>query len=500
MSNWRAKYFESETPLSVTEQTLLQHATRILRVFLATALSSLALGAQARDEGTKLAPAELEEHQGLSERTEVGPFFYSFRSNVFHQWAVPPLMSYAQDEELPSTEFDVLYPLLTYDRFGEEYRFQVLQWFSLAGGSSQSGTNRQRFSVFPFYLQQRSADDTQDYTSVFPFYGRLQNRFFRDEIFYLLWPGYVQSRKRDVVTDNYLLPFFHLRRGEALRGWQLWPIAGHETKQPLLKTNAWVEAVTVPGHERRFVLWPFFLDQRAGIGSTNEQHTQALLPFYSFTRSPLRDATAVPFVLGWSSIEDRGRGYREIGAPWPLLVFRRGEHAHTTRVWPFFSHATNRTLQSTWYAWPIYRYNRLTAAPLDRERTRILLFLYSDIVERNTEAGTQRTRRELWPLFVHRRDWEGNERLQILALLEPLLPQSDSIERNYSPLWSLWRDERNAKTGARHQSLLWNLYQRHAGPLGITNSALFGLVQHSSEHGWRVFFLPRRQASACDCE
>ena len=51
----------------------------------------------------------------------------------------------------------------------------------------------------------------------FPLYGHLQNRLFRDEIFFVLFPVYGESRKRDVVTDNYLYPFFHLRHGEACR-------------------------------------------------------------------------------------------------------------------------------------------------------------------------------------------------------------------------------------------------------------------------------------------
>ncbi|HWN96879.1 MAG TPA: hypothetical protein VNT99_17760, partial [Methylomirabilota bacterium] len=267
---------------------------------------------------------------------------------------------------------------------------------------------------------------------------------------------------------------------------------------PTVRTNTWGDEIPVPGHDRKFVLWPFFLNQRAGLGSTNEEHTQAVIPFYSFTRSPLRDATAVPFVLGWSSVDDRGRKYRETGAPWPLVVFRRGESAHTTRLWPFYSRATNQFLESTWYLWPVYKYNRVHSYPLDRDRKRILLYLYSDTIERNTETGNARRRREMWPFFLHRRDWNGNERLQILAPLEPILPNNKSIERNYSPLWSLWRDEKNAQTGARSQSLLWNLYRRETGTNGSKTAMLFGLIHYSSapEKGFQRPFSWRNDESA----
>lgn len=430
-----------------------------------------------------------------------GPLFYSERRPEAHIWAVPPIVSMAYDSGVDSREIDFLYPALTYDRFGDQYRFQILQLLSFAGGENQAGLDRDRFSLFPFYLQQRSEDGSDDYTWVLPFYGRLRNRLFRDEVFFVAMPIYVQSRKRDVVTDNYLFPIVHLRHGDGLQGWQVWPLVGHERKVVTSSTNTWGDVIPVPGHDRKFVLWPFYLQQRAGLGSTNEELTRAVIPLFSMTRSPLRDSTSVPWLLGATVTEDRGRKYREIGAPWPLIVFRRGETANTSRVWPFYSHATNQFLESTWYLWPVYKYNRVHSDPLDRDRTRILLFLYSDTVERNTEARTFRRRQDLWPFFTRRQDWDGSERLQVLALIEPVLPNNKSIERNYSPLWSLWRDERNARTGVRSRSLLWNLYRSESSGKNRRMSALFGLVQRTSgESGsrWRLFYWPQGEASNQD--
>src|SRR6185436_4801221 len=168
----------------------------------------------------------------------------------------PPLMSMTHDAGVDSTEFDILYPLLTYDRYGAEYRFQIFQLFNFAGGNVENETNKHRFALFPIYLQQRSEDGTENYTSVLPFYGHLKNRFFRDEIFYVMMPFYVQTRKRDVVTDNYLFPIFHLRQGPGLKGWQFFPLLGHEQKVPTLKTNNWNDLVPVSGHDWKFFLWP----------------------------------------------------------------------------------------------------------------------------------------------------------------------------------------------------------------------------------------------------
>src|SRR3954447_20919569 len=78
-------------------------------------------------------------HFGLTldagERTEaVGPFFYSDEIEEQYRWAIPPLMSWTHDRGIDSEEFDFLYPILTWDRFGKEYRFQILQVFNFAGG------------------------------------------------------------------------------------------------------------------------------------------------------------------------------------------------------------------------------------------------------------------------------------------------------------------------------------------------------------------------------
>jgi hypothetical protein len=432
-----------------------------------------------------LAPGEREE--------ALGPLYYFERKESFRLWAAPPVFSYTLDQETDFAEFDLAYPFLTYDRFGSEYRFQICQVLSFSGGKTQTQTNVHRFSLFPFYFQQRSLEPGKNYTALFPIYGRLENRLFRAEIRFVLFPIYGQSRKKDFVTDNYLYPIFHIRRGDGLRGWQFWPLIGNEHKGVTTRTNEWGETQMVAGHNKFFMPWPIFFNQRTGIGSENPERHQALLPFYSYLRSPQRDSTTYPWPLGLTITDDRARKYREVGAPWPLVVFARGEGKYGNRFWPLFGHVRNPILQSDFFLWPLYKYNRAHAPPLDRERTRILFFLYSELSEKNEETGTALERTDLWPLFTAKRDHEGNERLQILAPLEPLLPNNKSIERNYSPLWSIWRSEKNAKTGATSHSFLWNLYRFDTTREARKGSLLFGLFQYQSDpegKRLRIFYIP----------
>jgi hypothetical protein len=428
------------------------------------------------------------------ERTEAfGPFFSREKREQEEVIALSPVWSYRHDESTDFAEHDFLYPLLTLDRFGLEYRWQFLQLFSFSGGQTMDTTGKRRITLFPFYFQQRSPDPELNYTAVVPFYGTLKNRLFRDEIKFIMMPVYVQTRKRDVVTDNYLAPFFHLRRGDALKGWQFWPLVGHERKLVTTRTNQYDEVETIGGHEKRFVLWPLWIKNELGLGTTNVQRQFVSLPLYSAQRAPMRDSTTFLWPFGLTITDDREKQYREWAFPWPFIDFARGEGKTLNRVWPLFSVGRTKVLESQVYLWPLYRRTQLKSDPLDRQRTRILFFVYSDLVERNTATGTELERTALWPLFTARREHDGSERLQLFAPLEPLLPASTAVERNYAPLWSVWRSERNGKTGAASQSFLWNLYRRETTPTTKKCSLLFGAFGYQSGPDgtrWRLFYVP----------
>ncbi len=426
------------------------------------------------------------------ERTEAaGPFFYDEHRDTAHTWAIPPLFSKTVDPALPLVEIDFIYPILTYDRYGDQYRWQLFQLLSFAGGPTQTEQVRRRFTLFPIYFQQRSSDTNENYTAFLPFYGHLKHRLFRDEAYVVMFPFYLKTRKGDVITRNYVYPIYHVRHGPRLYGWQVFPFVGHEHKQLTTITNRFEELESTPGHDRRFVLWPFYFNAYSGLGTTNIAHQYGIIPAYALLRSPQRNSTTVlwPF---FSHIDDREKKYREWDLPWPLIEFARGQGKYTSRVFPFYSHAYNTNLQSDFILWPVYKFNRVHSDTLDRRRTRIMFFLYSDTREKNTETGAFRRRMET-PVFSKRRELNGNTRFQVLNLLEPFVSGSHKIERDYSPLWSVWRAERNAQTGATSQSLLWNLYRRQTAPGTKEVSAFFGLYQSKSDTNRacrKILFIP----------
>ena len=91
------------------------------------------------------------------ERTEaLGPFFYTQESDTEKTWAIPPLFSEVKDPAVELHEYDFVYPVLTYRRYGTEHRWQLMQLLSFAGGENQAEQKAKRFTLFPLYFRQTS--------------------------------------------------------------------------------------------------------------------------------------------------------------------------------------------------------------------------------------------------------------------------------------------------------------------------------------------------------
>lgn len=469
-----------------------------LTLILCTALAMAAL-AQDSDEvnaGPFYSDVRLTLTSGY--RTELGPLFYSQESGAERQWGLPPFFSRSKTADVDWSEWEFLYPVVDYRRFGDEYRVQFVEFLAFSGGKSEPSTNVDKFTIFPVYFRQRAKDTNLNYTAVVPFYGEIKNRLFRDDIKFILFPAYSETRKKDVVTDNYLYPFFDVRHGDHLTGWQFWPLVGVEHKDPTWHTNNLDEVVTNGGYDKFFAAFPFYFKGRSGMGTTNEETNLSIIPFYLHSKSPAREQTSYGWPLGYNVIDDREQKYVEHDVLWPIIVNARGDK-EVTRVFPFYSQAHNHDLESDFYMWPIYKFNRLKSPPLERTRTRILFFLYSDINETNASSHSSFHRVDFWPFYTYRKEPNGDKRLQVIAFLEPFFPNNRAVTREYSHFWSLWRDEENHKTGATSQSLLWNFYRRDTTPHSKNFSLLFGLFQYQSGaegRRWRVCYMTVKKEPA----
>jgi len=257
-------------------------------------------------------------------RTEAaGPFYYQQQADSESTWALPPLFSCDRNPLVEAHEDDFLYPLLSHLRYGHEHRWQLFQLLSTASGREPSDADVKRFTLYPIYFQQRATDTNLNYTAFVPFYGRLKNRLYHDEIYFVGFPIFSETRKRDVVTDNYVFPFVSVSHGDGLAGWQVWPFVGHEHKDVTTETNGFGDTAVVGGHDQSFIFWPIYLNQTNGIGTDNPERFYAAIPFFAVTRSPQRDSTAVLWPV-FAVIDDRAKQYHEWQGPWPFVIFTHG--------------------------------------------------------------------------------------------------------------------------------------------------------------------------------
>ncbi len=420
----------------------------------------------------------------------LGPLWATYEADDVRSWRIAPLFSRELDPISDRDEWDVLFPLSTYDRFGTEWQVQFLQMLRFSGGASVDGDIKRRQTLFPLYFRQHSRSGTNDYLAIIPFYGHVRNRLFRDEVRFVLPPLWVESSKRGMVTKNFLFPVFHVRTGAGTTGWQAWPLLGAESRSPSVRTNALDEPEVVPGHSLKFLAWPFLLHEKAGVGGPNPTTNFFAFPWYLRTRSPQMDFT---WWMGFSHRTRRADNFEEWAYPWPFLGHARGPGKHADRFFPFWGKATNATQQSDFLLWPLYTHRRLQSGTLDRERFRILFMGYSSTREEDTTTGRAAKRRSLWPLFTWRRQADGKERLQVMAPVEPAMPGNKSVERLYSPLWSVWRSESDPARKTASRSLLWNLWRHERSGAQSRASLLFGAIQsRTGPHGrsWRIMGLP----------
>jgi hypothetical protein len=203
--------------------------------------------------------------------------------------------------------------------------------------------------------------------------------------------------------------------------------------------------------------------------------TTALWPLFSYT-------------------DDRERDYKEWGMPYPVVVIARGPGKNAARFWPIYGQASSDKIKTRFVLAPLFRSKEVISGNLHRQRWGIAYFVYDHVNERNTETGQIYKRRNQLPLFTYTKQLDGTEYFQILALLEPILPNSESLRRTIAPLWAIWRTEKNANTGKKSHSFLWNLFRRESTPTTKKTSFLMGLFRHESSgegKSLRLFYLPK---------
>ena len=184
--------------------------------------------------------------------------------------------------------------------------------------------------------------------------------------------------------------------------------------------------------------------------------SQGFLPFYTRDTAPglISENYLWPF-FGYTHRTEPFR-YDEQRYFWPLLVQGRGDSRRVNRWAPFYTHSNIKGYDKTWVAWPLYRHAEWADGNIAQEKNQFLYFLYLSQTQRSLSnpAAAPAHKTHLWPLFSAWDNGAGRRQVQVLSPLEVFFPSNDVIRQLYTPLFALYRYDRDA-ANERH-SLLWN--------------------------------------------
>jgi len=371
----------------------------------------------------------------------LGPLFKLQHQKEARDLAVRPLFYDTSDEEKTWHVTEYLYPLASSENSSDVSTFQFLQLYQNNTYRKSEEENKQKGTMFfPFYISGQS-EKYGSYTSVFPFYGDIYERFWRDEYHYVMFPLYGRTVKRGTTTRNYLWPIFSTTSGEKEQGFQVWPLYGQSAKEGV--------------YRKRFVLWPFYMQEESGLDTDNPTSKLYMIPFYAATDSPKSTAHYYLWPFFGHKTEADGK-QEEWDYFWPFVRTIQGEKRTLNSYLPFYSRDERKESRKSWYMWPLVKHEEMDTEAFRQERTRLLYFLYSDNRESWPKDGTERRRKAFWPLFVYNRDTRGIKSLSLIAPVESILDR-DGIERSWAPFWRLYQQRWDDK-GDSAVSLLWNLY------------------------------------------
>jgi hypothetical protein len=412
-------------------------------------------------------------------RSGVGPLIHHGRSldGDVEERGLRPLFFWRREKGAQTSEWEFLYPLATYRRREGDWDFQFLRLLNARGEGSPQAGREEHADFSPFYFSGvRESGET--YHGILPFWGKVYDRLFWEEWEWVLFPLYSRTVRSGAETFYFPWPILSVTRGvdpaSPHRGFRLVPLYGHETKEGAF--------------EKYFALWPLFMYQRTGLDGDEPEEMLAFFPFYAARRSPKWDQTTVLWPL-FTYTDDRGKAYEQWDVAWPIFKYARGESRQALFIFPLYME--DRKLLRDEYLFREIRYHDFAVLfPLfirqreefigsRKERYRILWYLYSDAREEGRDGATRRI--DVWPLMRYDRDREGGVVFQTLALLEPLLPRNEWIERNYSPLWALYTYRANPAGESVH-SFLWNLV-RHEETLAGRSIEFLGPLLAYRETG-----------------
>ncbi len=406
-----------------------------------------------------------------SDWTAFGPFLESRHTSTQQILSFRPLWTQFESTEREATSRHLLYPLFSHYDYTHHSHWHVL---NLIRRASHEDSDYRSTQIFPFYFSRQTGDPETSYRALWPIGGTLRNFLWRDRMDFIAWPLFLRTEKGTEIRYSTPWPFIQYRTGEDARGFGLWPIYGRFQREA--------------DYDRTWALWPLIYHYRDNLDQEVPYERFGILPLYASERADgMRSQTFLWPFFGYTRENEPRPLYRENRYLWPFFVQGRGEEKHVNRWMPFYTHESRGDQSKHWYLWPVLKREHTQLPALERQRTQVLFFIYRDEHLFNSDRGFSARRSYLWPLYGYNHNGAGHRQFQTLDPLGVFFPRNEKIRENWSPLFALYRYDRQPER-TRH-SLLWNLFvlERGSDQTGaIYLGPLFERVNDGSSGHWSV--------------
>lgn len=347
-----------------------------------------------------------------------------------------------------------LYPVFSYTVDETTYRWNVLELIRLEGRRAGAATPksmfepRGNFEIWPFWFARQTGDPALSYRGFFPIAGTLKDKFGFARASWVLFPLYVNTDKRDVITTSVPWPFVRITSGAA-HGFGIWPL--FETKE---RPGVW---------RQQYFLWPLGYDNTTyppvdAPAGTPPTRDIGILPFYA--RRTAAGYIDENFLWPFFGYTDRTSPvpYHETRYFWPFLVQGYGKNRTVNRWGPFYTHSVVNGYDKTWYVWPLVRHANWSDHGLAISKTQVFYFLYWSERQRSATRPNAPTASltHVWPLFSEWNNGAGRRQFQVFSPLDVFFPGNEKMQTIWSPLFAVARRDENG-AGTSRTSLLWNL-------------------------------------------
>ena len=393
------------------------------------------------------------------------PFYANVETNGAEFFAVRPFYSRT---DMPAGQIqDFLWPLYSRKEFKDEQtsRFMVF-WFTHDFNASDDVPRVRRW-LLPFYFQGRDVHG-ENYFALFPLGGTIHEFIGRDRMSFVLFPLYGSGQINDVRTVNVLWPVISHTRGDGVARDRVFPFYGRSARENQF--------------DKKFVLWPFWTSAEFYYPGQSGS-SWIFFPFYGRTDTEIeRTRWYFPPFFRFTDGEKQDRVF----CPWPLFQKVSSENMNKLYVWPFWGEAEydEGLTHRNFLLWPVFSSSRTVEADVIAHRRRAApVFVFEKKVLRDDSAPAAELSEvsrywHVWPLMSYRRAGESS-RVRLLELWP--IKDSPPVERNWSPLWTLYRRTDNA--GVVENDTLWFVWhsEKEAAAERREWSLLKGFVSYKKE-------------------